>query len=415
MYFVNRVILAGYSADAMYAAVVCGNFVSIASWFFVGVASASEIFVGQLNGDGQYDKLSVPVWQMVYMSLFTTIIFVPLAYFSEYINFLPEYAVEHGMIYQKTLLYFGFLPSLVAGLSAFFIGQGKAKTVTFVILSGNALNAVLAYTLVYSFDQGTYGTAVATVISEFLQVIALGFIFLSERNRRVFFTWKKRNFDKNMFINCFRVGLPISVGHFLTILAWYFVTMIAGYSSRTIGIAYGIGVSLFVLVSFCTEGFSKAIIAIASNLIGSQDFTAVKTVYKRFTIMILIFLAPVMALLLLFHDFVTSFFGLDHGNVPGLQKEIPIVLCSSTFLLPLDALLFVTWGILSAGGDTKYPIVINQICLWGVMLGPIAILYYTNSISSVLFLYLPMFVYEVLSLFFIYKRYKTQKWFRKIV
>ncbi|MDR1289321.1 MAG: polysaccharide biosynthesis C-terminal domain-containing protein [Holosporales bacterium] len=202
MYCVDRVILAKYSVVAMYAAIVSGNFVAVVSWVFVGVATASEIFVGQYNSQKRYDKLAIPVWQMIWMSCASSIIvFIPLGYFSEYIHFLPKYAVRDGIDYQKPLLYFGFLPSLIAGLSAFFVGQGKTNIITIISILGNAVNAVLSYYLVITLKMGAYGAAVGTVISQILQFIILAAIFVNSKNRSMFKTMKSYAFNKRVFID----------------------------------------------------------------------------------------------------------------------------------------------------------------------------------------------------------------------
>jgi hypothetical protein len=49
---------------------------------------------------------------MIYMSLATCAISIPVAYFSDHINTLPKYYLEEGVIYQRILMYFAFTQSI---------------------------------------------------------------------------------------------------------------------------------------------------------------------------------------------------------------------------------------------------------------------------------------------------------------
>ena len=67
MFFVDRLLLARYSTDALNAAVHAGTF----GWAFifggVSLCNIAEIFVAQYNGAGEKSKLGEPVWQMIWL------------------------------------------------------------------------------------------------------------------------------------------------------------------------------------------------------------------------------------------------------------------------------------------------------------------------------------------------------------
>src|ERR1700733_6336679 len=78
MIFVDRLFLARYSPEAMSAAVTSGT----AAWSFIGsgiiLAAMSEVFVAQYNGAGIKKRLGEPVWQMIWFSLATFLLYVPI-------------------------------------------------------------------------------------------------------------------------------------------------------------------------------------------------------------------------------------------------------------------------------------------------------------------------------------------------
>ncbi|MDR1488441.1 MAG: MATE family efflux transporter [Holosporales bacterium] len=416
MYFVDRAILAGYSTEAMYAATVSGNFVSVFSWIFVGVASTAEIFVGQYNGKNQYDKLAVPIWQMIYMALMSAVIFLPMGYFSEYMNFLPDYARKEGIDYQRALFYSAFLPSLIAALSAFFIGQGKTYVVTIVAVICNVLNGVLAYWFVHGLHEGAGGAAKATIISALFQTIILIAMFLSKRNRQDYKTLKNCAFNKKMFYECFKIGAPLSFGHFFSILAWYLIIIIIGHSSKKLGIVYGIGVTIYGLISFFSEGLNKAIATMTSNMIGRKDIESVKKIYKRFILLLIGFIVLLSIPMVFYQNLSFSTLNLmQDNNIVDLHADLSIVLMFSIGIFLFEALEYITWGILLAGGDSKYPIIVSQICLWTILVIPTTILCYNNKLSSISTIYLLMVLCFIISFLLVYRRYKSLKWFKELV
>jgi MATE family multidrug resistance protein len=417
MYFIDRTIVAVHSSEAMYAVTASGNFVAIITWLFVGVASTSEIFVGQYNGQEKYDKIPIPIWQMIYMSLIISIvIFLPIGYFAEHICFLPEYAFEEGLAYQRILLYFGAIPSLFAGLAAFYIGRGKTVIITIVVVLGNIINAALDYFFVLVEHKGAAGVAIATVIAEGMQILALAIMFLSKRNREKYQTLKNRSFDKKILIDCFKIGTPLSIGNFFSILAWWLIVVITGFSSKTLGIIYGIGVNIYVLISFFAEGLNKAVAAIASNMIGMNDIESIKLTYKRFVFLLTIFSILTSIPMIFYQKAAFSVLGMFIGGIDGeIASGVSVCLTYTCLVFFVEAIEYVTWGTLVAGGDTKYPTIVSQGCLWCFMVIPAAIMYYFDKLDSVNSLYMFMLTSFIVSFCLIYRRYRSMKWFKKLV
>ncbi|MDR2412463.1 MAG: polysaccharide biosynthesis C-terminal domain-containing protein, partial [Holosporales bacterium] len=218
LYSIDRWMLAGYSLDAMNAAVLSGTLVCAFTLVPVGIAGVAEIYVGQYNGAQEYHKLAAPTWQMLYFSGCSILFFLPAAYFSEFLNLLPAYYFQEGVDYQRLLLYFGFLPSVSVSLSAFFIGQGRAKIVTASVLIGFLVNVVLDYLFIYGYksylpSMGVRGAAIATILAEMAQVGALALVFFNKKNRVFHKTFESRQYDRSLFWECVKIGIPLSVSN----------------------------------------------------------------------------------------------------------------------------------------------------------------------------------------------------------
>lgn len=415
MYITDRFMLAGYSINAMNAAVIGGNFVAVFTFMFIGVANTAEVYVGQYNGAKQYGKMANATWQMIYLSILSIFLFFPLAYFTKELNTFPEYLFQDGISYQKPLLYFGFLPVLISALSTFFIGQGKTKIITFIVVFGSFLNAILDYLFIYKANMGCKGAAFATIISEILQIAVLVIVFFSKNNRTIYKTIKNYYFNNKVFKSCIKIGIPLALGNCISILAWYLIQLAFAYTSRDLSTIYNFGINIYILFIFIGEGLNKAIAAISANMMGQNNLIGIKKTYKRFIIIALVFGALTAIPLLIFPEKMLGIIDMLHEDISPLYSEIKASLRWLTFGLIFEAMTYITWGILLSGGDTRYPMLVTQICLWGLIVIPTGILFYYKMLSS------PAMIFGLISLWclstflLIYKRYKSLKWYNRFV
>ncbi|MDR1908137.1 MAG: polysaccharide biosynthesis C-terminal domain-containing protein, partial [Holosporales bacterium] len=331
MYAIDRFILAGYSINAVNAAVMASTFVMIFTFMFIGISDVAEIFVGQYNGSKQRDKLAAPSWQMIYLSVASSIIFLPIAYFSDYINAFPSSYLHDGVLYQKILMYFGMLPAFKAALSAFFIGQGKTKIITISVIIGFLTNVILDYTLIYGVENiirpmGCLGAAVATIIAEVLQIAVLATTFFGENNRKTYGTLRNYRFDKKLFLNCVKIGAPMAFSNCVSLLAWFIVQTIVSHVSDTAATIYNVGIILYVFFIFVGEGINKAIATICANMIGSGDLQSIEKTRKIFVMMALLFGGVIAVPLILYPQCILHMLDTRSHCLLNLYSEIKIVL-----------------------------------------------------------------------------------------
>jgi MATE family multidrug resistance protein len=419
MYTIDKFMLAGYSINAMNAASIAGSFAGIFSFMFTGMTDSAEIFVGQYNGSKQYHKLADPVWQMIYLALASSLVFVPVAYFSDTINTLPDYCLKEGLEYQKTLMYFGMISPIKTALSAFFIGQGKTKIITLSVVMASVTNIVLDYILIYGIadvipSMGCVGAAIATVIAEFAQIVVLVAIFFGKNNRKIYKTFENRKFNPPLLCDCVRIGFPQMFGNLVSMLAWYSIQSLTAHISKDIATIYNIGITIYIFFIFVGEGMNKAIATICANMIGRQDLPAIKKTYRFFVAMSIFCGAVISIPLVFFPECIFSLLSTLPGNLSILYGDIKIVLCLVTVNVAFETLMLSTWGVLIAGGDTKYAAIVYQICLWLLVVFPTMLLYLLDALYYVPTIYAFMTAWVVAAQICMYKRYKSLKWYNKL-
>jgi MATE family multidrug resistance protein len=418
LYSIDRWILAGYSLDAMNAASISGGLTVVFTMIPIGIAGTAEVFVGQYNGKREFHKLAAPVWQMLYLSLLLELFFLPIAYFSDSLNLLPARYLQDGVEYQRILLAFGSLPSANMALSAFFIGQGRVAVITAAVLLGALVNVVLDYLFIFGWKGipplGCQGAAVATVMATAVQVGFLAGLFFSKRHRTLYGTFKNRKYNPTLVLGCIKIGAPASLANLLTMLAWYLVQCAVSNISQEMATIYNVSLTIWALFAFVGDGLNKSVATFSSNMIGQRDLPSIRVTCRTFVILALVLESFVAAFLTLAPEKALTLFHFPLDN-SGMTQEIRIVFLLMSTSIVLESMISIFWGILMSGGDSKYPTIVSQTCLWiGVML-PVGILCLRGQLDSVTFVYLLDALRAVPCLFLLYRRYKSLAWYNKIV
>jgi len=391
MIFFDRFILAQYNIQAMNAAVVASLVFNIFQLGMVGIASISEVFVGQYNGAKKYKQIGEPIWQMIWFSLMTAFLFIPLGVFGgPFFITHPEYQ-EEGIAFFRSLMFFGPAFPLVAALSSFFIGRGQVKLVMVTAILSNIVNILLDYALIFGVNGifpalGTNGAAIATGTAQVLQAGLLLFYFLLPKYRAEFGTslWR---FKAKLFWQTFRVGVPNAVASIVELSAWGMLAQVLASVSEAHITLYSIGDSLFSLFVFGFLGLQKGITTVSANYIGAEKESRVSLCLlsgvKIIIVMMLILIIPLFFFpKLLVSQFLTS-------TPAAIALEVMLYAETAMHWLWLycflEALVFLVSGVLTALGDTKYVMLMNGFNAWMVSVLPtfLAVNYWDSTPDKV--------------------------------
>lgn len=373
MLFVDRLMLAHFSISALNAAVSA----STSGWaFIVGVtilAGISEVFVAQYNGAKCFQKIGQPVWQMLWLSIFSIPFFVVLAVVGPNLFFSDEHLLHREYFFWMTS--FGWASSIYAALTGFFIGRGKTLLITLLALGANLVNGVLDWAFIFGIEgwipvMGVKGAAIATSLSSLFQALVLLSIFLKKNNREEFSTHEWA-FSLPSFLACVRVGLPIALFVVVEILGWaayYGLLTWAGEDYITVA---GICQSLLILLWFFNEGVQKGVTAIAGNLIGAKKApTVVNVVFSAVVMQTLFFVVAMSGLYLFIEDIIYWFAGpLVMSN--ELFSMLKISLRIMVVYLYFEGIRFSIYGALTAAGDTFFLFLVGVVSIWVFLVLPI--------------------------------------------
>jgi MATE family multidrug resistance protein len=412
MLFIDRMMLAHYSLEAHNAAVRA----STLGWAFLfgamSLAGIAEVFVAQFNGANQKLRLGEPVWQMIWLSLLSSLVFIPLSLWGAPLIF-PKDPLERQYFQWMMLLAPAF--PFYGALAAFFIGQGKTFLTTILAVVANLINALLDYALIFGVEGyipsfGIVGAAVATFGGTIFQALVLLAVFLNRENRLNHITG---NFRLNLplFKQCMRIGIPGSLFCFIEILGfaafYWMMSIVDDESYLTIT---GICQSIMILFFFFGDGVMKAVITIAGNLIGAKRSELIAKVLMAGTKLHVVFLGAMLAFFFAAPNFLISFFLPDIDNLsPAFVRSLQLCACMIIFYLFLEGIRLMFWGLLTAAGDTFFLLVAGTSSVWAFMVAPVYLLVVRGGGSVELAIAISLF-YSLMTCFLYLSRFWVGKW-----
>ena len=361
MMFVNRLILGRYSSDALNAAASAG----MVFWTFTIIplicASICEVLVGRSNGANSPKKVGPYVWQMLWMSLAATPLFLLGAWLAPQFIFAGSYNIALETSYFRSFMILGPFFCTTVALIGFFVGLGSVTIVTVSTVIGNLLNIALDFIFIFGFGPiaplGIHGAALATGISQIVQTGLMLTLFLNRRNRLLYNT-ADYSFNWPYLKESLQIGLPAGIGKFLEILGHCIFFRIAINSGPDNFTIISITQSIYLLLSFLVEGLSKGVSAIVANLLGAQQYQYIKNVlHAALKIHTLIALVLGSILVVLFPHLFGLFFGAADTHI--LTNPVLMVIAKRVFYMLIaffliDGFGWMYMGLLTAAGDTKF-------------------------------------------------------------
>lgn len=412
MLFFDRLLLAHFSIDALNASTNASIIAAAIQFGFISTACIAEVFVGRYNGAGRHHKLGIPVWQMIWFSLATTVLFLPVAFLLGPFLFQDTpYAVLEEQ-YFLWIMAFGPVFCLVAALSSFYIGQGAVTFVTLLVILANVINVGLDLVLIFGYAPlgipsiGIAGAAISTGISQSVQAVILFLVFISKKNRQQFGTGSYQFIWKS-FKKCLKIGLPNSIAHTLEILAWaVFFRMMTLKGADYITVA-AISQSIFFLFTFITEGISKGATAIAANMIGAQKWDDVWKLLRsgvRFYVQVFIALGGI---LVIYPEPLIHLF--NHDLSPAVMETTRAACLWIWVFFLFDGINWLVVGLLTAAGDTKFILKAGGSSVWLFAVLPIYLFIFKWNFGPDVAWQLTA-LYGFLTCCIYLWRFKSQKW-----
>ncbi|MBN1651504.1 MAG: MATE family efflux transporter [Bacteroidales bacterium] len=333
--------------------------------FVIGIGSGFTVVISQYLGAKRIESVKKAV-ETMYIFMFLGGLFLTVLgiYISPYIfrltnlpaDVIPE-AIDYIQVYMMgTVLFFGF-----AGTNAILRGLGDSKTPFYFTLIATVVNIFLDWLFIAGMDMGVKGAALGTIIAQggaFITAI----IYLNKNNELIGLYLNKLHFDKKIFKESVRIGLP--TGFQQTIVSFGMIALfgiVNGFGTDVVA-AYSIALRIESIPLMLAMSFAAAIAPFVGQNVGANQMHRVQTGYRSALLMTNAISLLISGLFIIAPRLIIQIFTTDQAVINIGTEYMYIV---APFYI-IFSTMFILNGTLRGAGATLIPMFITLIALWAV-------------------------------------------------
>lgn len=377
--------------------------------FIIGIAIGSTVIISQFFGAKDYEKVRRAI-DTLYIFIFFASLFVSFLgiYFSTDIfrliglpdDVLPQADSYLDIYLSGLVLFFGFNAT-----SAILRGLGDSKTPLFFMIIATLMNIGLDLLFVVVFKWGIEGAAIATIVAQGGAFIA-AIIYLNRTHEIINLSWRKMVFDRGLFRQNLRIGLPIGLQQaFVALSMMVMYWLVNPFGTNSVA-AYSVVFRIDSFAAMPAMNFAAALSTFVGQNLGANKPERIRTGLISTILMTSAFAFTISSIAYFLAEPLMRLFT-DDPVVVELGKEYLFII--SPFYVVFTA-MFTIGGVMRGAGDTIIPMLITFIALWVVR---IPLCYYLSQDIGISGIWwgIPMAWLTGALLSFIY--YKTGRWKRK--
>lgn len=282
--------------DALAAVTSSGSLIFLMISFFVGATMGGGVVISRYFGAGDEERVSKAIHTLLALGIVSGIILTAAGVlltptFLKWMQTDPEVlpnAVEYFRFYflgGLSMVMYNICRSIMNAL-------GNSRRPLYYLIFSSMLNVVLDILFLAVFRWGVWAAAVATVISQLASVV-LCFIYLFKKGNIFTVEVKKIRFDKALFLEIIRYGLPSGIQNSVIALANVVVQSQINSFGKLAMAAYGSHAKIEGFAFLPITSFNMACTTFISQNLGAKQYERTKK-GARFCILSAVLLAELI-------------------------------------------------------------------------------------------------------------------------
>ena len=329
---------------------VCMPIILIVSAFAALVSSGGAPRASIAMGQGKYDKAESILGECFFLQIIISIVLtIVLLVFGR--SFLLAFGASENTIgyatsYMRIYALGTIFVQLTLGMNAFITAQGFASTGMLTVLIGAVCNIILDPIMIFVFNLGVSGAALATIISQGISTIwVLSFLKSNKSNVRL----KKEymTLEKDVIVPCITLGLATFIMQASeSIISVCFNSSLQKYGGDIAVGAMTILSSVMQLAMLPMQGIGQGAQPIASYNFGAKNKERVKETFKLLLISSLSYSTLLWLFIMTCPKLFASIFSPDAVLIDYTANALRIY-CASLFLFGIQIacqMIFVSIG-----------------------------------------------------------------------
>jgi len=329
----------------------------------IGIVMGTTIVISQFFGARDFAKVKRAIDTMyVYSFIAGTISTIAGLIFAEPLlrllglpeEIMPQATQYLRIYFSGIIIFFGY-----NGTSAVLRGLGDSKTPLYFLVIATVANIFLDLLFVAVFKWGVAGAAFATLLANGV-AFTLAIYWLNKTHKLIRFAIKGLHFDKEIFRQSIRIGLPTGIQQTLVALSGLALMGIVNTFGTNVIAGFSVASRLDALATVPAMSFSQALSTFVGQNIGANKTERIKTGLISTVKMSGLVTIVTTAFIVLFGHLMMSLFTKDPDVISLGSQYLTIV---SIFYI-LFTMMFIYNGVMRGAGDTLIPMFFSLLSLW---------------------------------------------------
>ncbi len=409
---VDTFLVGHLGASALAAIGLANQWVFLTNAFFGAIGVGSTALIARSIGARDFDLANRALRQSILIAGLIGIVstILGLAFASPAVALMgaePE-TLRLGTTYLRIVAAVFVPATLMFTANAAMRGAGDTRTPLKIMLIVNAINIVVAWTLVRGlFGLPRLGIAGAGLGAATARstggVLAVGILVRKRGSLRL--TFPTFHLDRDVIRRILRVGIPSGVEQLLFRFGQMSYARVVASLGTTAFAAHQVALNAESLSYMPGFGFAVAATTLVGQSLGANEPEhAERNGYTAFAMGA--FLMAIMGIVfILFPRALVSFFTSDPAVVAQGIRPLQIV----GLVQPALAATMILNGALRGAGDTRYPLYIVAGCIWGIRV-PLTIVFITVMGLGLQWAWVAMSVDLLFRGVFAFLRYRGGRW-----
>jgi putative MATE family efflux protein len=400
--------------------------------FAIGISSGATIIIAQYFGAKKFPEVKKAIDTILIFAFFISILITILGItFSRAIfemiqlpaELIPSATIFFNTFLSGSVLMFGF-----NGIMAILRGIGDSKTPLFFLLAASVLNIILDYVFIKYCHWGIRGAALATVVSQGVTFIAAS-VYLNRTSKLIRIKIKGMTFDKSIFLQSVRIGLPSGFQQTFVSLGLVALYRIINHFDTSVITAYSAAGRIENMAMLPAMTLGMALSTFVGQNMGAGKLVRVRAGLIS-TLKMSISVSVIISLIVIFFGPLFMRLFTQNQEVIYAGSKYLFIVGSGYFIF---SIMYSLNGIMRGAGDTLVPMFITLFSLWIIRI-PLASLltgqFFGFLASKGIYVNFPEVLKGQLSesgvwlaipiawavgAFFSFSYYKTGRWKRKTV
>ncbi len=329
----------------------------------IGITMGITIIISQYYGAKNFEKVKTAIDTMNIFLFFTSIFLSILAYFLSEPIFrlikLPEELMADAVIYFRWftsgfILMFGYNT-----VAAILRGLGDSKTPLYFLIISTIVNIVLDILFVVVLKFGVASVALATVIANGVAFLT-AILYLNKKHEMVRIKFRNLVFDKEIFRQSIRIGLPSGIQQSFVALGMMALYWIVNDFGTDAIAAYSVAHRLDSFAGMPAMTLGSALSTFVGQNLGANKMSRVKKgMHATWIISIITSLLVFLSMILFKENFMAAF----NQDPRVIEIGASYLMIVSGFYVVFSS-MFTINGVLRGAGATIIPMFSTLIALW---------------------------------------------------